>query len=457
LDRARINPNDAQGRLVNPADAEGLAVLRRLYKVYSGFISAPTARSLSNFFEDFPATEDVYDFTSPALAYTENTLNPNRSFKDLFTITRTPVAKREIDTTVVYPFTLNWIYGGSHSTTTNVYSPRSRYGFAFSPAGTNPDSVPVSLMYYASSTPTREDQNLAMIEVGELVGIHYNSPQQIIRTSNSAVTNIQGIPLNFDMNTTLFAGIPFLRTYVLANTNLIAGNSPRPNLDAMPRRLSRSIMHDFLCRELPVIRASDAASFVSTAENANAFRKGSSCVRCHATIDPMAGVYRGVGYISAGDFQSDVLHRYALHVHKSAPVTGFAAESGWPAAKDNDYFKRPATGRLYYRNLSGALVNIAVANGDELSARISEQDDVYVCQARKLFQYFTGVRVDLNDIYDPDEAAALAAMSEKDWEYRNLVIQLGKNLKKHQKVRQTIEEILKLEIYRRTDFGAGQL
>ncbi|NJL24892.1 MAG: hypothetical protein HC902_06775 [Calothrix sp. SM1_5_4] len=459
IEKASLDDGDG-GRLVNRTDEDARAVLRKMYQIFNTFVSKSSPgsnTSLSGYFDVFSPTEDIQDFTAPALVFTENLLNPKRDFKDIFSISRTPAALREIDTQVTYPFSMRLLYGSPYLTTDHVMGARSRHGLTFRDGGTtpvNPDLVPLAFRFTTTET---DNQAFTNIPVGELVGINFNSPAQVPFVSNPTRTTHQGMPLAFDNNTTLFKGAPFLRTYIMTNAQFFSGNGNRPNLEFTHRRLSASILKDYLCRDLPVVRASDSARFISQDANALPFRKGASCVQCHATADQMAGVYRGLGYISTGTNEVGDLHRYALMVQKSPPVSGQTAESGWPALKDTNYYRRPAKGHFLYRSINGALINAALESGDSLSEIIAQQDDAYICHAKKLFKYFTGVNVELSDIYDPDQAEKLSSMSKKDWEYRNIVIRLGRNLKQHQKVRKTISEIMHLEIYKQADFGGGEL
>jgi hypothetical protein len=463
LAKGEINSADSQGRLVSPTDTEGLLVLRRFYKIYTGFIQTLSgSENIAQFFEDLSSTEDLYDNTVVGLAMTENALNPQKDFKDLFAISRSPMAVREIDTSVTYPFTMGFIYGGSvPGAATQVFSPRARHGLQFTSVdGTtkiNPDTAPFSLQVSGSQdagTAVFVNLSFSPVQVGELVGINYNSPVQIVAAPGR--TNYAGIPYGFDMNSTIYNGIPFLRPYALANANLPLNNQIRPNLEQMPRRYSQSIIRDFLCRDLPVVRDGDITSYVSTDPNGLAFRKANSCVRCHATIDQLAATYRGLGYIGAGDRRVTSLNRFAIFPHVSAPVAGFAAETNWPDLKDVDYYKRPAVGRFYFRSLSGELINQPLSSGSDFSATLANLDDAYICQAKKMFRYLTGIDVALFDAYDPAQTDRMQSMSTKDWLYRNEVTRLGRNLKKHQKMQLLIEEILKSKFYQQSDLGVDE-
>ncbi|RYG62054.1 hypothetical protein EON80_23455 [bacterium] len=131
------------------------------------------------------------------------------------------------------------------------------------------------------------------------------------------------------------------------------------------------------------------------------------------------------------------------------PVTK-AAEASWPSKPDADFFQRPQTGTLYYRDYNGGLIDQPVAGVSDLGQKIAAQDDYYVCMAKRYYGYFLGIDVNIGDVNDPERKIAL---SGPDIAHRNKVIQLGKALKQNQSLPQLIRSILSLENYQKSDFG----
>lgn len=456
LDRMTINPNDAQGRMIDPTDAVAVKGLRNIYNLTNQF--AGTKRfegSITNFFEDYASSEDIFDNTILALAYTENILNENRQFKDLFTMTHEPRASRVVDPMYANTFTMKTIYG-SAAVSMTVTSARSRYGQTYyssaSPknatTAVNPDSVPFAITASNSST-VFVNQSFTPISVGELIGITFNqTPELMMRTpSNKHGTDVD---LGFNIHENLAKGVLGLRPYIAASTNWTDNGTP--NLQYMHRRLSQNYLKDFLCRDLPVVRESDILNMVSVSSTAVAFRKASSCVRCHATIDPMAASFRNILLIKIGNRMDTDLHRFFVMPHKRN-VTVATPEVGWPAEQDNNFHKRPATGKFYFRTYDGKLINRPLANHSELSTAVGETDDAYICFARKMFKHFTGIEVRMFDAGDAANASYMQSLTPEDWEYRNFVVKAGLNLKKHQRAKELMREIMQSPIYKKSNMG----
>jgi hypothetical protein len=468
LDLAQIDPSSADGRLLNANDPLAKVILNHLYRVQTMFIKNRTMSqgSIPQFIEDLSSTEDVYDNTVVGLAYTEALLNPNRNFSDLFTLAKAPTAKREIDTTVTYPFYMRNLYGiTAASTTEPVYGARTRHyekywGDSGKTVPVNPDNVPFSLTTNFSAPLTHTTQTWNRIEVGELVGIHYNAPVKTV--NGGAATSLNGIPVGFDVSAPIVPGVMFLRPYVMANAALSITNNLRSTVEFMHRRLSQSIIRDFLCREVPVLRETDTSPFLSSSANALPFRKGSSCVGCHATMDQMAGTFRGFGYIQGGNRIDTSLNKFSAHAHLWAPsMSASAAEGGagasWviPAEKDVDFYKRPQSGRFLYRANGGALISKDLSGPADIGTTFRDLEDSYTCYANRMFEHFTGMKVTMFDVGDPSRADQLSAMSKQDWHYRNFIVYLGKVLKQNNHASDVVREILKSDIYRASDFQPG--
>jgi hypothetical protein len=451
LDRMTINPNDSQGRLNDPSDLVAVKGMRNLYNVTGQFVASKRFEgTITNYFEDYASGEDILDNTAIALAYTENILNDNREFKDLFNMTTEPKAARVMDPMYPTTFTVNTVFGGGGDMTP-VYSARSRHGQRFysdasATIKVNPDAVPYSIMN--SDNTTWADQSFTSIAVGELVGISYSHANE---TLNRAGGIYGGSTLGFNIHSNVAKGITGLRPYVAASTNW--SDNTRPNLEYMQRRLSQSYLKDFLCREVPVVRETDILNMVSTSSTALAFRKASSCVRCHATLDPMAASFRNLVLIKSGNRMQNVMHRYFPMPHKSDVVSGFTAEAGWPAVKDTNFYKRPAKGRFYFRTYDGKLVDRTLESYDDLSTAFGETDDAYICYAKKMFKHFTGVEVRMFDAGDAANSTYMSSLTTEDWEYRNFVVKAGLNLKKHQKAKELIKEIMQSPFYKKSNMG----
>lgn len=455
LDRMTINSSDAQGRLIDPTDIVAVKGLRNIYNITNQFVGSKRFEgSITNFFEDYATGEDILDNTAVALAYTENILNNSRQFKDLFSMTKEPRASRVMDPMYESTYTMKTIYGAS-APATIVYSARSRYGQTYFNAASpknyttavNPDAVPISITASNSST-VFVAQPFTPVAVGELVGITLNQTAEVL--TRTPVNKLGDIDLGFNIHDNLSTGVLGIRSYIAASTNWTDNGTP--NLQYMHRRLSQNYLKDFLCRDLPVVRESDVLSMVSVSSTAVAFRKASSCVRCHATIDPMAASFRNIALLKMGNRMDTELNRLFVMPHKRTSTLA-TPEVGWPAEKDDNFYKRPATGRFYFRTYDGRLINRTLANHNDLSTAFAETDDAYICFARKMFKHFTGIEIRMFDAGDAANASYMQTLTPEDWEYRNFVVKAGLNLKKHQKAKELIKEILQSPMYKKSNMG----
>ena len=85
-----------------------------------------------------------------------------------------------------------------------------------------------------------------------------------------------------------------------------------------------------------------------------------------------------------------------------------------------------------------------------LGTEITKLDDFYVCLAKRYYQYFTGVDVELADPTSPD---APRALSNQDQYHLSKVINLGQDLKTTQSLMTLIEQIVKSADYRKSNYG----
>jgi len=458
LSRMTINSADAEGKLINPNDEIAVKGLRNLIYVTKQFVKVTSPEgNIANYLEGFSATEDIFDHTAPALVMTENALNPNRNFRDIFSITKVPVAKRVTDPLYSGLYTMNSVYG-SPGDFTVLTSARQRLGLPFRDSGgvlRNPASFQFNLFLENSAKTLSETIpiTLPVITTGETVGIHYNQSTSMLSIPSATQTRL-GItdqnnstlfPLGFDLNSVFGKGILGIRVYLTANIQ----EGPLATSTFMPRRLSQSFIRDYMCRDLPIIREADALPFVTAASNANSFRQAVSCAACHATMDPMAGAFRSIQVMRMGTAGEG---RSFVTVHNRS-LGNMSAEAVWPEGYDANYWQRPANGKLFMRSYDGKLINKSVVGFSGLVDEIANTDDVYICAAKKWFQHFTGIDVKLFDAGDPKNSAYMSNFTSLDWDYRNFVINQGLALKQHQKVKTLISNIIKSPYYKKSDFG----
>ncbi len=303
----------------------------------------------------------------------------------------------------------------------------------------------------AFSTTTTIPAGLELVQIGDLLGVrklslNSNKMGKTIYSDQSfkLPSGIVAINQPLKVNESAGGGILGSKSYMLLNFGR-SDELPMNGGLRMPRRWARAIISNLMCRDVPVIRSSDALPFVAKNVLASTppFRKVSSCMQCHATMDPMGAVARNYSYAFAPRFNG------------CDPVKSAGYMANWPVSlpmetgvvdDDPDFYKRPPSGKLFLRSYDGTLVDQSVNDISGLGQAIAGTNDFYVCAASKYFQYFTGIKVNLQDVGDP----ANPALTPADLAYRNQVISLGQNLKKSQSLRSLISEIIDSGIYKKS-------
>ncbi len=347
-------------------------------------------------------TNSIFDESSAALYFTQNLFSEG-IFKSVFSGTTTMKAQRLKDGSRVY--------------------------------------------YKADKAQIAQGNTIERIQVGELVGViakkNYVFNKVKSLTNSDIVNNPQDIFKSFG------GGVLGDPGNILMSADLpIKRNSDGGRV--VSRSLSKSLFRQFYCRDLPLLRQGDESPYVHpTMSSSLPFRNGHSCMRCHSSIDPLARGYRNLRVNSTeGEAKQEGSNLQIRYVHQFKATMPKEDPYAWPE-KDRDFYKRPATGRLYMRSFDGTLVDEEFEGLEDLGRVMSEMDDVYACTASRYYHFLTGVKVRLDDLGN-SEAPTLSA---KELEYRNYVIQLGRDLKKHQSLKELIKQIINSNGYYRPGLG----
>ena len=398
FDAALFNSNL---QVPNPSDDEAVAVLNTMHRLHSSWFQVKDFNDPG--FGNTPTTgiKSIYDNTSPSFYFTRALFDKNTPFSYALTskdhirairATRNPATSLRVEKA------------------NTVFGTRTRFPDTGLLQGVRTEVMNWPYSYIVS---TRADP-------------------QVTRTGT------QNLSLH------LGGGILGYQPYVLQTVEV----TRRYRADGgvvMPRKWARSVLYDLMCRELPLVRRTDITSLI-VADSEIPFRTTSSCVRCHATMDRMASTIRNFNYIALGGYSSKPqFGGFYFDMH----AIDMPSESGWPAVSDKDYYRRPTRGTLFYRTHKGTLVDIPVKDPAELGQKMSEQDDPYICAAKRYYKYFLGVDVFIGDLGDPDTQP----LSEADKKIRDEVIAFGLALKTHKDPRRMIGDILKSSNYQKSSFG----
>lgn len=397
LKSAQLSQSGRDYKISNTNSSEAKSVLHTMHNLHASWFAVKDFVTIESGLRRI-SLMDQFDASSPALYFTQALFHTGTEFRTIATSNQN---LRPIRTN------MNPSTGVRTKMSKSVYV----YNTVFAPVG-----------------------DLLGTQATELYPVSYNY-------TNLRKDNYQG---SFNLGETWGGGIIGSQPYLLQNVNQL-DDFESNGTTIVPRKWSRSIFTDLMCRNLPVIRISDAGPFVNNKSEV-AFRISSTCVQCHASMDRMAANIRGFTYGRVGheDFWGGSYPKFKA-------VT-MPQESAWPIKEDKEYSKRPQKGVLYYRTHDGRLINQNTNGVKDLGAKISAQDEMYVCAAKRYYEYFTGISVNVDDIADPGNTANLNATAVT---HRNLVIGLGKRLKTHQNPLKLIEEILKLPHYKLSDYGIG--
>lgn len=394
LDSAALGAN---GRMttINP---ESIAVITTLNRLHASFFTARDIHAQIGIY--LLRTRDYFDSDSPAFYFTRALLKPNVDFSTVVTHAGHLRAIRTDQDPALGAAT-----GKAKSLT--IFGDAAR----FAPRGEligieESTTLPAAYSYVLNGTTYSGTVNFATHFGGGVVG---SVPflQQVFHE----------------------AGVP------VPNGTLI-----------MHRRWSKYVFSDLLGRSLPVLRNSDVAAFRSNNLSAQGFRRSSSCLACHATMDPLAGVARGLRSTALGlNVGVDAAGQGMRNLFSFATPSGSGQD--WPVTVDTQFATKLPDGVLRYRNYRGQLVEVSVRGFTELGAVLAQQEDLYLAMAKRYYQYFLGVDVPLDPLLQ-------GVPTSTDSGHLQAVETLAATLRSSQRVRALLQAIFNLPAYRQSGFGA---
>jgi len=278
------------------------------------------------------------------------------------------------------------------------------------------------------------------VQKGALLGVRPVSENPARSDKKIRLSNFrnQELPLQFHLG----GGILGNQTYLLANLGTPTERKSDGGV-TVGRRHARNAYRELLCRDMPSIRELDAVRFVQASNlvtaRTPAFRLNGTCMACHASMDGFAGTTRQVFHAPINASGNSIGSMHLVREVRSQPAE---ANPGF-VDSDPQFAARPPQGRLVYRSHNGELVDQSVASLQELGERLASGEDLYVCAAKRYFQYFTGIDISLQDPGDP----LATPLSEADQAYRELVVRLGLEFKEHGSLKRLIRRILELPLY----------
>lgn len=450
LDKAVLDPN---GPLINRNDAEARAVLNNFYDFHRTWFPTNNVEQIQEYSEEMSrGTMDIYDSTEPSLALTRAMFAQNSKYVDVLTLGRGFHAQREENQAVKNMIGWNVTFPARRLYGNNAGFDQNLFNFRSITEGFIQNDIAQGVPYTSTFI------NLPKIEVGELVGIRIagesaNIPNVSLHPlgDDKRGSDQPGLNYSFDLFQTYGGGVLGMPIYFMLNyghgRGLEANGSTK-----VPRRWSQTNMNTFLCADLPALRESDVKQFL-VGNSSAPFRNSNSCIMCHATLDPMAYTARNL-VIGNSDYQA--LNGSLEQAKSALHLVSYRAElpsvSGWPSEPVANFHRQVPTGRLYFRSMTGELVDKPLNGIDSLGAAMTQTKDYYYCAAKRYFEFFTGIQVPLYDRMNPANAEVNRKLSDEAVADRLFVEGLGEDLSKSQSVRSLVKQIMASKYYRQVNY-----
>lgn len=468
ISSGRTSANDACLKLIENADiskgtlsmenVEAVAVLKTFNDLHRSWFSSLDLNMSLEQTNGNPSAA-IHDINESAYYYTYALFNPSFTFRETLTSDRPLVAKRYSELngdynpnrTLFVPRKVTretgYYRGYMFSPTLRFATPEENYALAENPPIAEVGYLTGLEIYEDEFTPPLIYSTWPVIRVvdgkkvsedeGEVNGWYGNKDQE-------EVTNIKQHH---------GGGILGTQSHLMLNLGL------KPTTDRvgipktfdgafhLSRRWSKAVFNELLCRDIPVVRPRDAAPYLNLNSNLP-FRKGLTCMGCHASMDPLAKIvgnmivsqssrYTGItAHMNGGPFVDIHVQMYHVAPNKVDESLASTLEQ-WPD-EDKDFRWRSPHGKFYFRTHDGELVSKELKNLSDLGAAISSTDDYYICAARKYLLFMTGIKA---EIFDQGDFTA-PSLNKRQTAHQNFVIKLGKELKEHQNIRKTIRDII---------------
>jgi|GEM_PF-2460533 len=265
-------------------------------------------------------------------------------------------------------------------------------------------------------------------------------------------------------------GILGTQMYYIKNTNLgqyvAMGGNTNDKYVSVPRRFTSRIYQDLLCHTLPTLTEADVRNEVDVSSR-HGFKTSASCMRCHASFDDLAGVYRNVMVVRSAVNRPTSQPQDIPYRELGSPVQA-AMQFKIDASKvdanatlmdrvKNTFALQAPVGRLMYRDHTGALKKTdGISSVSQLGSVIAQSDDFYRCVAKRYYHYFTGIDVNLTT---PDKDLDAAAKYHKTFVYNLGRILKGDNPKNNtekaykQNMKALVRQILDSPTFNSRDFA----
>ena len=441
------------------SDSEAVAVLNTFNNFHRSWFATTKIEDIIDHGPDTGVgTFDIYDPSEPALSLPYHLLKPSAAYSSVLTDSFGYQAVREENTTIknLLGYTVSMpsrrLYGNNATIDQNAIVLRSG----------NLDASKVHAFFGDSRTNT--SQVMPKIQVGDVIGV---LPQpQNFTVPNLVLNPLGGDPgsqvrdgtieadLNYSYNfySSVGGGVLGQPIYLMMNIGHPKGLM-YTGAEKLPRRWVYNTMQTFLCSQFPSLRESDVQSYLDMNGTAP-FRKATSCLQCHATMDQAAMTARNI--VAGGSEWNTFTGADGGQTKTTDMLTSYkvtTADMGsWPSSAVANYHVQNPTGKLYFRSVTGQLINQPLVGLSGLGSAMASTEDYYDCAAKRYFEFFTGISVSLYDMTDPRFASVNESLTQDNLSDLQFVKKLGANLRSTQSLRQMVLDILSSDYYKSVNF-----
>jgi len=392
----KVNIDPSSGIAQNNDNKELKSVFNNLNNYFNNMFSVKEYNP-STLSCNFSPLIDFIDIERKGLYFLRTLFTPDAKFSEAVTATETYEYRRSAGV----PDTLSFTVGGKNKVSDFV----------------------IELTNEQTSAPLP-----ALLEVGDIIGFKKAN----LLSFGSSVVDIRNWTNHYK------GGVIGDKVYLKQHLpNITADGAIK-----LERNFGQSFYKDFLCRDLPLVKLSDSKVFVDTSEDAVPFRQSASCVTCHASIDRLA---MGMTHIGPANIRGGrcerVGEKFRIKGYRGVrKVVNFTQDNSfWPSSADPKFAGYKNQGRIFFRSYSGKLIDVGFHGAEQLGAFLSQSEDFYICQAKRAYNYLTGIDVNLNIYKGLDSEIELSDNDKANYE---TVIAAGLELKKHQSFTKLLKELM---------------
>lgn len=421
FDRAQFT---TAGVLKNRTNPEAQAILKTFHNLHASWFQSKT-------YSATVASYIIHDLEEPPLYFTRAAFLPNTNISTVLTHNTGLMGVRD-QKNPINPFLaqrlMTYPAGFPFSSETNLIISYTHITY---------DSATKKFVSAGVKPLVRNSNQIVM--TGDLVGVQaalsvrFPSFRSVSNASADVIESVLKNMTNFDANGHFGGGVIGSQGFLLNNTNLNANQLPN-EYALINRRLTTRVFEDLLCHQLPTLTDADIAAEVLP-KSSHTFQQTSSCMRCHSSIDGMGYGFRNMVNVVSSANPTETGQQVGL------PIQSFTALT--PVSGATTFAVTTPEGRLHYRELvSGVKRDSKFTSLAQLGSVLASHSDLYTCAAKRYYQFFTGVNVDLSK----------AATDKLDKFHQDQVIALGKSLKTSQKVRSLLKEIFSSQAFQQRDY-----